>query len=97
MGQALKLIKELLKKSKQEEQVKAKSGDSKESDIHLADEPLITSKNKKLTLENINIKPSLAGKKTMGALETHQNGFRFMSTKGHKLDITYKNIRHAFF
>lgn len=33
----------------------------------------------------------------MGALETHQNGFRFQSTKGHKVDITFKNIRHAFF
>ena len=39
-------------------------------------------KNKKLVLENINIKPSLTGKKTVGALETHMNGFRFMSTKG---------------
>lgn len=54
-------------------------------------------KNKKLVLENINIKPSLTGKKTVGALETHMNGFRFMSTKGQKVDIVYKNIKHAFF
>jgi len=63
----------------------------------LANEPLVLTKNKKLVLENISIKPSLVGKKTIGSLETHQNGFRFISTKGHKVDITYRNIRHAFF
>ena len=61
------------------------------------DEALIPTKNKRLILENVQIKPSLTGKKTIGALETHVNGFRFVSTKGHKVDITYRNIRNAFY
>lgn len=97
MSLVLKQLRDLLKKTKQEDQIKLKSSDTREEDLHLADEPIILSKNKRLILENVNIKPSLTGKKTVGALETHQNGFRFMSTKGHKIDITYKNIRHAFF
>jgi nucleosome binding factor SPN SPT16 subunit len=54
-------------------------------------------KNKRLILENVQIKPSLTGKKTVGSLETHVNGFRFISNKGHKIDITYRNIRNAFY
>lgn len=68
---ALKQIRDLLRKAKQEEQAKSKSGEAREEDEYLADEHLITSKNKKLILENINIKPSLTGKKTIGSLETH--------------------------
>ncbi|TNV85367.1 hypothetical protein FGO68_gene4788 [Halteria grandinella] len=97
MAMALKQIRELLKKVKTDEQAKQRPGDAKEEDEHLANEPLIMSKTKKLILDNINIKPSLTGKKTVGALETHMNGFRFMSTKGQKIEITYKNIKHAVF
>jgi len=65
--------------------------------LHLADEELILSKSKKVVLDNVNIKPTLAGKKTIGSLETHVNGFRFVTAKGQKLDFTFKNIKHAFF
>ena len=36
-------------------------------------------------------------RKTLGALEAHVNGFRFTLPKGEKVDIMYKNIKHAFF
>ena len=71
MGSALKQIRELLKKIKQEDQVKTKSSETREEDEHLAEEPLIISKTKKLVLENVNIKPSVTGKKTVGSLEVH--------------------------
>ncbi|CDW89086.1 isoform a [Stylonychia lemnae] len=94
---SFKALKEILKKIKQEDQIKSKSGDAKEEDAHLSDETLILSKGKKVVLDKISIKPTFVGKKTVGQLETHINGFRFMSNKGHKVDITYNNIRQAFF
>ena len=95
---ALKAIRDLLRKTKIDEQMKVKSPETKEADQVLADESLIMAKaNKKLVLDNVCIKPSITGKKTSGALEVHCNGFRFVSTKGNIVDLTYKNIRHAFF
>jgi nucleosome binding factor SPN SPT16 subunit len=43
------------------------------------------------------MRPSLTGRKTTGTLEAHENGFRFRSDKGGKLDVLYSNVRHAFF
>lgn len=43
------------------------------------------------------IKPNIIGKKTTGNLEIHQNGVRFTSQKGHNIDITFSNVKHAFF
>lgn len=97
LNSTLKNLKEMIKKLKIEDSGKQKAQDTKEEDLHLADEELILSKNKKAVLDNVNMKPTLAGKKTIGSLETHINGFRFVSTKGQKLDITFKNIKHAFF
>lgn len=37
------------------------------------------------------------GKKTIGNLEVHQNGVRFASQKGHSVDVTFSNMKHAFF
>jgi nucleosome binding factor SPN SPT16 subunit len=41
-------------------------------------------------LENVIIKPNLEGKKTIGNLELHQNGVRYVSTKGLKVDIIFE-------
>ena len=49
------------------------------------------------TLKDLILRPAITGKKTIGELQTHCNGFRFMSQKGQKIDITYSNINHAFF
>lgn len=40
-------------------------------------------------LENVIVKPNLEGKKSIGNLELHQNGVRYSSSKGLKLDITF--------
>jgi nucleosome binding factor SPN SPT16 subunit len=48
-------------------------------------------------LRDLAIRPSIQGKKTVGYLETHCNGFRFLSAKGQVIDITFSNIRNAFF
>ena len=43
------------------------------------------------------IRPNLSGKKTVGGLEIHQNGVRFVSSKGQKVDICFSNIKHCFY
>jgi nucleosome binding factor SPN SPT16 subunit len=49
-------------------------------------------------LKDLQIKPQLAGRKgNAGFLEAHSNGFRFISSQKLKIDIIYKNIKHAFF
>ena len=42
-------------------------------------------------------RPSLGGKRVLGQLEAHKNGFRYITVKGSKLDILYNNVAHAFF
>merc|ERR1712194_697755 len=34
---------------------------------------------------------------TMGNLEAHTNGLRFISTRGEIVDVMYTNIKHAIF
>jgi nucleosome binding factor SPN SPT16 subunit len=49
-------------------------------------------------LANLNIRPTLGGgRRTLGILEAHENGFRFTTAKKGTVDIIYKNIKHAFF
>ena len=60
-------------------------------------EELVPIKGKKETLENVVIRPNIVGKKTVGNLEIHQNGCRFVSNKGHNVDIPFSNVKHAFF
>lgn len=43
------------------------------------------------------IRPNIVGKKTTGNLEIHQNGVRFVSSKGHNVEIPFSDIKHAFF
>ena len=43
------------------------------------------------------IRPNIVGKKTTGNLEIHQNGVRFVSSKGHNVDVPFSDIKHAFF
>eukprot|EP00347_Sterkiella_histriomuscorum_P012768 403367296 len=97
LNTSLKILKEVQKVAKLSEINQKKSNDLNDEEQHLADEALIISKQKKVVLDNVHVKPTLAGKKTVGALETHINGFRFMSSKGQKLDITFRNIKHAFY
>lgn len=76
---------------------KEKNPDTRDEDLHLANEQLIPFKAKRVSLDCLTIRPNIAGKKTVGLLETHKNGFRFSSNKGVKVDFTFANIRNAFF
>ena len=46
---------------------------------------------------NLHIRPALAGKKSVGNLEAHKNGFRYRSTQGEHVIIYYSNIKLAIF
>lgn len=65
-------------------------------DSLVAQEPLMKSTNGP-KLSHLSIRPALGGRKTVGVLEVHPNGFRFTSNKKGTVDITFKNIKHAFF
>jgi nucleosome binding factor SPN SPT16 subunit len=86
-----KKIKDLIKK------VKVKEQEEKEKSDLVAQENLIQMKGRRIFLNDVIIRPNITSKKTSGTLEAHQNGFRFLSSKGEKIDIIYKNIKHAFF
>ena len=49
------------------------------------------------TLDSLVIRPNLIGRKTIGSLQIHQNGVRFSSTKGNKVDIVFSNVKHFFY
>jgi nucleosome binding factor SPN SPT16 subunit len=49
------------------------------------------------TLKDIAIRPLLSRKKTMGTLQAHTNGLRFISVDKLKVDIIYANIKSAFY
>ena len=44
----------------------------------------------------IRLRPALTGKKSIGTLEGHINGFRFRTTNGETLLIMYNNIKFAY-
>jgi len=48
-------------------------------------------------LQEVTMRPPLSGRKSIGALEAHQNGLRFTSSKAETLDILYDNIKHAIY
>lgn len=48
-------------------------------------------------LDNLIIRPNISGKKTVGKLELHKNGLRFISSKNQELCIVFNNIKHAIF
>jgi nucleosome binding factor SPN SPT16 subunit len=86
-----KAIKDLIKK------VKAKDQEDREKSDLVAQENLVLMKGKRIALNDVTVRPNITSKKTTGVLETHTNGFRFMSNKGEKIDIIYKNIKHILF
>jgi len=90
---AFKQIQDLIKAAK------ARDQDEKNgvAEVALASEELALTKGRKDQLENLVIRPNIVGKRTLGNLDLHQNGVRYSSTKGHRIDLTFKNIKHAFF
>lgn len=91
LNNSFKTLKELIKK------VKAMDVEEKEKGTLIDQEKLILIKGKRPSLQDVTIRPNISGKKTQGSLEGHQNGIRFTSNKGDKIDIIYSNIKHAIF
>lgn len=91
LNNSFKTLKELIKK------VKAMEVEEKEKGTLIDQEKLIMIKGKRPSLQDVTIRPNISGKKTQGSLEGHQNGIRFTSNKGDKVDIIYSNIKHAVF
>jgi len=46
-------------------------------------------------LTDLKMRPHASGRKSNGVLESHENGFRFTTQRGEKVDILYDNIKHA--
>jgi nucleosome binding factor SPN SPT16 subunit len=95
---AAKEIKELMKKVKDAE-TEAAHGRQEAAAQEAAsrNEPLQIIKGKREVLENLVIRPNITGKKTLGNLEIHQNGVRFAAARGQTVDISFSNVKHAFF
>ena len=83
-----KQIKELIKKFKLK---------SKLSDLSIVNNRKELLKTKLVTLDDIYMRPSLAGKKSVGYLTSYANGFKFVSKKNDIFEIFLSNIKHAIF
>jgi len=95
LNKAEKNIKELIKRAKVQDQ---EEEDRKENEANAVQaQQLKTLMGRRDALENVIIKPNLEGRKTIGNLELHQNGLRYVSTKGFKVDIPFAHVKHAFF
>ncbi len=93
VADVIKKVKDHQKKLKE----KATEKDEKNVVFNPEEDPLVLIKGKRPMLSDLKVRPNLSGKKTNGNLEAHANGFRFSSKKGEQIDLTFKNIKHAFF
>ena len=59
--------------------------------------PLVPSKDKRVHMDHLTIRPNLTGKKTQGVAEAFSNGLRFTPRSGSHVDVNYSNIKHFFF
>jgi len=92
LNKALRLIKEVQKR------YKTRAAEEKEREGVVKQEDLILHTGKgNPRLRDLYVRPQLTTRKCMGSLEAHVNGFRYQNTKGDKIDILYKNVKHAFF
>lgn len=89
LNETFKKIKDLQKRTKIEM-------DSNKENLN-EQESLILFKGKKPVLQDLKIRPNISGKKSSGMLEAHVNGFRYITTKNERIDITFNNIKNAFF
>jgi len=92
LNTANRLIKEVQKR------FKARETEEKEKEDLVKQDSLVLSQNKaNPKLKDLYIRPNVAQKRILGALEAHTNGFRYNSVRGDKVDILYNNIKHAIF
>ena len=92
MNTQVRLIKELQKRARTRRQEQAEVAS-------LVKQPkLVIDKTMKIPhLSDLNMWPVISGRKCMGGLEAHVNGFRFVSDRREILEIIYANIKHAIF
>ena len=86
-----RMVKDLKKRAAQREKTNREIKTLKKQD------KLVLRRGDNPRLSGLLVKPKLPGKKVTGTLEAHVNGLRFTSTKGHKFDLLYNNIKEAFF
>lgn len=90
LNKQVRLMKEMQKRLRQ------KTREKKEMENVVKQAPLKLVRNPP-KLQDLSMKPHLSGRSTHGTLEAHENGFRFRSVRGEKLDVNYNNIRHSVF
>ena len=90
---AMREILELRKQIGQEE--RDREFNEKNKEVEQPKLKLVSKGQKAPRLADIFMRPP--GKKQVGVIEAHENGLRFSSNKGAKIDIMYSNIKHAFF
>ncbi|KAF7295261.1 FACT complex subunit SPT16 [Mycena indigotica] len=87
-----KQITELKKEANKREQQKKEMADVIEQDN------LIEVKARRpAKLPEAFIRPALDGKRLAGEVEIHQNGVRYLSPNGQKVDVLFSNVKHLFF
>lgn len=92
LNTAFRLIKEVQRK------FKTREAEEREKEDLVKQDTLILSQNKgNPKLKDLYIRPNIVTKRMTGALEAHNNGFRYTSVRGDKVDILYNNIKNAFF
>ncbi|XP_019874248.1 FACT complex subunit spt16 [Aethina tumida] len=92
LNTAFRLIKEVQRK------FKTREAEEKEKEDLVKQDTLILSQNKgNPKLKDLYIRPNIVTKRMTGSLEAHNNGFRYTSVRGDKVDILYNNIKNAFF
>lgn len=93
LSTVVRLIKESRKR------VVSSQNAAREAATLVAQEDLVLSRGKVPRLADVFVRPNM-GRRTIGTLEAHTNGFRFSAKSAKtdaRIDIMYNNIKHAFF
>mmetsp|Transcript_4057 Transcript_4057/g.6766 ORF Transcript_4057/g.6766 Transcript_4057/m.6766 type:complete len:1035 (+) Transcript_4057:3-3107(+) len=92
LNNTFRLIKELRKRVQARDKQVAL-----EADLITQDALQLIRTGKIQRLREVNVRPTLGGRKAQGVLELHSNGVRFQSARGEKIDLIFKNVKLAFF
>jgi len=92
LNTAFRLIKEVQKKFKMRE-----SEEKLKSDLVKQDTLVVSGNKGNPKLKDLYMRPTIVQRRMTGSLEAHNNGFRYTSIRGDKVDVLYNNIRSAFF
>lgn len=87
-----KNLRELMKRARTKEKYR------REDDVTQQQALTLNRSGKRLVLRNLMVRHGGAhSRKIIGNLEAHINGLRYQAIRSENIDITYSNIRHAFF